>query len=268
MPGCAVLVTARQRLPEVAGAHHVAPLEPLERAEATELFLRVVADAGINLENDLAAVDRVVTLCGGLPLALRIAGALRVHNHPRPTAELADRLARQGPAAFAYGELNVARTIGAGFERLDDGARQLFLALGLLPLTGFGLWTAAALLGGADASVPLSQLAASFMIESVEPEMRYRFHDLTREYARRRALGEYAGDQGYTSARSTGRCSPSSGGPTHACTGGTSRSCTATSPPGTRRRRRWPRSTRTRLTGSTRSARTSGRRSSTAPSSA
>ena len=139
-----------------------------------------------------------MALCGGLPLALRIAGALRVHDHPRPTAELADRLARQGPEAFAYGELNVARTIGAGFERLDDGARQLFLGLGLLPLTGFGLWTAAALLGGADAdaAAPLSQLAASFMIESVEPEMRYRFHDLTREYARRRALAEYPGDRG------------------------------------------------------------------------
>ena len=142
--GCAVLVTARQRLPEIAGAHHVAPLGPLDRAAATELFLRVVADAGLALEDDPAGVDRVVELCGGLPLALRIAGALRVQNHPRPTAELAARLARQGPAAFAYGELNVARAIGAGFERLDDGARQLFLALGLLPLAGFGLWTAAA----------------------------------------------------------------------------------------------------------------------------
>jgi hypothetical protein len=125
--GCAVLVTARQRLPEIAGAHHVAPLEPLNRAEATELFLRVVADAGLTLEDEQAGVDRVVELCGGLPLALRIAGALRVQNHPRPTAELAGRLARQSPAAFAYGELNVARAIGAGFERLDDGARQLFL---------------------------------------------------------------------------------------------------------------------------------------------
>ena len=112
--GCAVLVTARQRLPEIAGAHHVAPLEPLNRAEATELFLRVVADAGLTLENEQAGVDRVVELCGGLPLALRIAGALRVQNHPRPTAELASRLARQGPAAFAYGELNVARAIGRG----------------------------------------------------------------------------------------------------------------------------------------------------------
>jgi len=213
--GCAVLVTARQRLPEIAGAHHVAPLEPLNRADATELFLRVVADAGLTLENEQAGVDRVVELCGGLPLALRIAGALRVQNHPRPTAELASRLARQGPAAFAYGELNVARAIGAGFERLDDGARQLFLGLGLLPLAGFGLWTAAALLGAsrdsrasrasydsrvscdseADAAMPLSQLAASFMIESDASEMRYRFHDLTREYARRRAISEYPGDR-------------------------------------------------------------------------
>ena len=46
--------------------------------------LRVVGDAGITLDNDLDAVGRVVALCGGLPLALRIAGALRVHDHPRP----------------------------------------------------------------------------------------------------------------------------------------------------------------------------------------
>jgi len=199
-PGCAVLVTARRRLPEISGAHHVAPLEPLERADATELFLRVVRGAGLSLDDDLEAVDRVVALCGGLPLALRIAGALRVHDHPRPTAELAGRLARQGPEAFAYGELSVARTIGAGFDRLDAGARRLFLGLGLLPLTGFGLWTAAALLGGdetggeTDAARPLSQLAASFMTEPVRSQMRYRFHDLTREYARRRALAEYPGD--------------------------------------------------------------------------
>jgi DNA-binding SARP family transcriptional activator/tetratricopeptide (TPR) repeat protein len=196
-PGCAVLVTARQRLPEISGAHHVAPLEPLEPADATELFLRVVGDGGITLENDLDAVGRVVTLCGGLPLALRIAGALRVHDHPRPTTELAGRLAKQGLEGFAYGELNVARTIGAGFERLDADARQLFLGLGLLPQTGFGLWTAAALLDGtgADGGTALSQLAARFMIEPVESEMRYRFHDLTRGYAHRRALAEYPGDR-------------------------------------------------------------------------
>ena len=197
-PGCAVVITARRRLPDIGGVHHVAPLEPLETEDATRLFLRVVAEAGINLAGDRDAVGKVIELCGGLPLALRIAGALRVHGHPRPTAELAERLARQGPEGFVYGEYNVAAAIGAGFERLDAGARRLFLAFGLLQLTGFGLWTSAALLGAADAvdaAAVLSQLSASFMIQPVEPDMRYRFHDLTREYARRRALAEYPGDR-------------------------------------------------------------------------
>lgn len=200
-PGCAVIVTARQRLPEISDAHRVAPLEPLTRADATELFLRVVREAGVTIDDDPASVDRVVTLCGGLPLALRIAGALRVHEHPMPTAELADQLARQGPEALAYGRQSVARTIGAGFERLDDAARLLFLGLGLLPLTKFGRWTAAALLPGraedpgTPAAAELAQLASSFMIEPVEHEFRFRFHDLTREYASRRALAEYPGDR-------------------------------------------------------------------------
>lgn len=202
-PACAVLVTARLRLPELSGAHHVAPLEPLGAAHARELFERVVSDAGVELDDDHEAIDRVVALCGGLPLALKIAGALRVHDHPRPTSELADRLARQGPAGFSYGRLNVERTIGVGFDRLDLAGRRLFLGLGLLPLNRFGLWTAAALLEGsaADGVTALSQLAASFMIESVAPGASYGFHDLTRDYARRRALAELPDDRDVLLAR-------------------------------------------------------------------
>jgi DNA-binding SARP family transcriptional activator/tetratricopeptide (TPR) repeat protein len=205
-PHCAVLVTSRRRLPELVGARHVTPLAPLPPADATELFLHVTRDAGLSLERD-PAVEWLVALCGGLPLALRIAAVLRVHDHPRPTAELASRLARLGPEALEYEQLSVAGTIGAGLERLDADARRVFLALGLLRLSRFGLWTAAALLGGgtghgdgseqagAGAVATLSQLAASFMIDPVEPEMRYRFHDLTWEYARRRALSESFGDR-------------------------------------------------------------------------
>jgi DNA-binding SARP family transcriptional activator len=194
-PRCAVLVTARRRLPELVGAHHMAALAPLDRADATKLFLRVIRDSGISHEHDPEALDRVVTMCGGLPLALRIASALRVHDHPRPTAELANRLTRLGPEALEYGELSMARTIGAGLERLEASARQLFLALGQLQLTRFGTWTAAAVLGdAADAGQALSRLAASFMIDPVDSDVCYRFHDLTREYARRRALTEGIAD--------------------------------------------------------------------------
>ncbi len=212
-PGCGVLITARRRLPDIDGAHHVPPLGPLDGAAATELFLRVVANSGIDVRAEQDAVGEVVALCGGLPLALLIAGALRVRDHPRPTAELADRLARQGPEAFTFEELSVARTIGAGYERLDAAAKRLFLQLGVLGLPNFGLWTVAALDGDAEMSYPgvsragksgtaaLSQLAARHMIEPNEAALRYRFHDLTREYAARRAGAEYASGGGSVTMR-------------------------------------------------------------------
>ncbi len=195
-PGSAMLVTARQRMPDVPGAHHVAALEPLGADDAAELFRRIVTSAGIALDSDQDAVGQIVELCGGLPLALRVAAALRVHDHPRSTADLAKRLAGTGPEGFEYGRLSVARTIGTGFDRLDDAARELFLGLGLLPLTTFGSWTAAALLGRSDggADAALSQLAGSFMIQGQAPDQRYKFHDLTRDYARRLARKQYPGD--------------------------------------------------------------------------
>lgn len=191
-PACGVLVTARRRLPEIDGAHHLPPLSPLPPAAATELFLRVAGNSGIDLRGELDRVAQVVDLCGGLPLALRIAGALRVQDHPQPTEELASRLAEQGPEGFTYGELSVARTIGAGFDQLDPDARRLFLEFGLLQLPGFARWTAAALRGGSPvrAAAALSQLSARHMLEVAEPEGYYRFHDLTRAWAVHRAWAE------------------------------------------------------------------------------
>ncbi|WP_328458395.1 AfsR/SARP family transcriptional regulator [Amycolatopsis sp. NBC_00438] len=193
-PACGVLVTSRRRLPGISGVHHVPPLAPLRQDTARELFLKTVARAGIDLTRETKAVEAVVALCGGLPLALRIAASLRVHEHPRPTAELARRLAAQGTAALRYGDLNVARTIGAGLDRLGTAAQRLFLGLGLVPLPRAGLWTAAAVLDDeGDPGTALSELAASTMIDVVEADVRYQFHELTRDYAHRRALTEYPG---------------------------------------------------------------------------
>jgi DNA-binding SARP family transcriptional activator/tetratricopeptide (TPR) repeat protein len=186
---CGVIVTTRRRLPGLSGAHHVAPLEPLESTVARQLFQRIIRRAGVEAPADLAAAEAIVALCAGLPLAIRIAAALQVREAGRPTADLAERLARQGPEAFAYGELSVARTIGASLDRLDDDARALFLGLGRLRLPHFGLWTAAAVLpgGAADPADALSQLIATSIVVPAGPVARYRFHDLTREYASRRS---------------------------------------------------------------------------------
>jgi tetratricopeptide (TPR) repeat protein len=193
---CGVLVTARQRLADLeTGSHHLPPLVPLDRATARELFVRLVRGFGIDVSGELAAVDEVVDLCGGLPLALRIAASLRVHHDPQPTGELVRWLRRHGLDGFEYGEQSLARTIGAGLERLDDGARQLFAELGLIRLRTFAPWTAAAVLARPepDPSRALSELAARGLLEPAGPGPRFRFHELTREYASRLASQQGTG---------------------------------------------------------------------------
>jgi DNA-binding SARP family transcriptional activator len=196
-PACGVLVTARTRLPDIGGAHHLPALEPLDAAASTELFLRVVSRSGVDRRAEPDATRRIVELCAGLPLALVVAGALRARDHGRTAAELAERLAHQRPEAFVYGERSVGRSIGAGFDQLDEHARRLFLSLGLLRLPDFGLWTAAAVLDGSgtDPAESLLRLASWNLLQPAGSGMRYRFHDLTREYARHRAESHYATEQ-------------------------------------------------------------------------
>lgn len=191
--GCKVLVTARRHLPDVPGAHHVGTLEPLADPDAAVLFESVVAASRINLSGERGAVREVVRLCGGLPLALRIAAALRVHDDPHPTAELVRRLRTHGPAAYAFGADSLARTLETGLAPLAPAHQRLFVDLGLLPLPTFGTWTAAALADDPEQGrLALAELAAASMVETTAAPVprRFRFHDLTREYAHRRALAE------------------------------------------------------------------------------
>ncbi|MCY1139351.1 BTAD domain-containing putative transcriptional regulator [Actinoplanes sp. Pm04-4] len=188
-----VLVTARRRLPGIdAAVHHVPTLEALDQPTAAALFRNVVEAAQVDVSGEREAVEAVVRLCGGLPLALRIAAQMRVEDFHRPTAELLGRLREQGPAAFRHGDESLARTIGAGLAPLDDLARRLFLGLGLLAQPTFGEWTAAALLQepGPAAGAALARLALVGMVDPVHPGARYGFHDLTRDYARDRAAAE------------------------------------------------------------------------------
>jgi len=194
-PGCGVLVTSRRRLPELAGAHHVPTLGPLDQPEAVEMFRRVLRRSGVDPDAEPEATQRVVELCAGMPLAVSIVAALRARDPGRTTPDIIDRLEHQDLAGFVYGDRSVIRSIGVGFDRLDDDAQQLFLGLGLLYCADFGLWTAAAILHNsgttADPAEVLLRLAASHMIQPANPGMRYRFHDLTRRYARHRAEGVY-----------------------------------------------------------------------------
>ena len=74
LPGsasCAVLVTTRNRMPDLAGSRFI-DLDVLESAEAMDMFAGIIGRGRAEAEPE--ATDEVLTACAGLPLAIRIAG--------------------------------------------------------------------------------------------------------------------------------------------------------------------------------------------------
>nr|WP_296064197.1 tetratricopeptide repeat protein [uncultured Actinoplanes sp.] len=163
----AVLITSRQRL---VSLDHVPPvsLQPLGDTEAASLFARA---AGLTpTEKD--AVDQVLAQCGGLPLALRMAGARLRHRPGWTVAVLAERLRDTGnrfDSAF-----------GMSLRQLDPAQRRTFRLLGVLPGTDFDAAAVAALTG--RRSDDLDELVDAHLVQEISPG-RYRLHDLIRQYA-------------------------------------------------------------------------------------
>ncbi|MER5767637.1 tetratricopeptide repeat protein [Streptomyces sp. NPDC001985] len=114
-----VLVTAREplELPDDTPARvYRLPVEALDEAGAEEL-LRAVGDQPAGAPYDGQSGDRVRELCGGLPLALRIAGSSLGTRTPQ---RLADDLAAAGAKAPGQGA-GAGADAGAGAEAGDEG---------------------------------------------------------------------------------------------------------------------------------------------------
>ena len=197
LPGtasCAVLVTARRRLPELAGTK-VLDLDVLSLEEARTLFVLVAGQERAVAEP--AATDDVLAACAGLPLAIRIGGARLAARGSWTVRTLADRLAdeRRRLDELRAGNLAVRASFEVSFASLPGPE----LPGGVDPATAFrllGLWTgssvslvaASALLGEDEDAVAdaLDVLVDAHLLES-RAQDRYRFHDLLRVYAADRA---------------------------------------------------------------------------------
>ncbi|MBS2550240.1 winged helix-turn-helix domain-containing protein [Catenulispora sp. NL8] len=183
-PGCAVIVTSRPKLTGLAGATF-ADLDVLDPGEAMNMFTRIVGEERLGMEHT-AAIE-VVTLCGYLPLAVRIAAA-RLASRPRwrigsLAARLSDQRRRLGE--LAVGDLAVRTAFELGYHQLSPAQADVFRRLSLLDSAEVSAAAAAALLGQdeADTEEVLESLVDAAMLESASPG-RYRYHDLLRLYAR------------------------------------------------------------------------------------
>ncbi|MGH3736074.1 MAG: BTAD domain-containing putative transcriptional regulator [Micromonosporaceae bacterium] len=182
-----VLVTSRSQLRGLSRRDGAASLTltELSRAEGRSLFTATLGPT--RMRQDAAPIDELIDICGGLPLALRIAADLANRHTGAPLAELVDGLRTHRLETLADPDDPAAdpRTVLSwSYRRLDPDLARTFRLLGLHPGTSFGVHSAAALLGASlpEARRLLDRLVSVHLLEQPGFD-RYRFHDLVREYA-------------------------------------------------------------------------------------
>ncbi|WP_329788879.1 BTAD domain-containing putative transcriptional regulator [Lentzea sp. DG1S-22] len=187
--GCAVLISSRHQLVQVEGARSVR-VPPLDAGDGEELLATLLGPGA-----DPSAVRAIAGACGGLPLALKVAGARLTALGSSP-ASLARRLSdeRHRLDELTSGELEVRATFGPSYEALPADAARAFRRLGLLGATDVASWTAGVLAGG-DGERLVERLVEANLLDEVgldaAGEPRYRLHDLLAVYA-----AELAADEG------------------------------------------------------------------------
>jgi tetratricopeptide (TPR) repeat protein len=178
-----VLVTARKPLDlpaDLAAWVHQMPVETLDAAGAEELLTSAAQDT--SGPYDAESADGIRELCGGLPLALRIAGS---SLGPRSPRQLATDLGAYGPVEPAE------RVLWLRYTDQSEVARRLLRRLALAGRASMGAAAAAALLATdeAEATRHLVVLARAGLVDHVRGS-RYRLHDLVRAFAHARLLDE------------------------------------------------------------------------------
>ncbi|MET8055150.1 BTAD domain-containing putative transcriptional regulator [Streptomyces microflavus] len=194
--GCAVVITSRSRLAGLVasdGARQLA-LDVLDPDEARRLLGSIIGECRATVEEE--AARRLVQLCGGLPLAIRIAGANLVARDTG-IADYCAELAGDDMLSRLRIEGDRRSTVRAAFDlsylALPAEARRMFRLLGLMPGPDVSVNGAAALTdstSAASAGLLVSLTDAHLVRERAAG--RFGLHDLVRSYARELVSGQEA----------------------------------------------------------------------------
>jgi len=200
LPGtasCAVMVTTRSRMPDLASTKLV-DLDVLDDDEALTLFTKVIGDERAAAEPEATA--ELLLACAGLPLAIRICAARLNTRSGWTIRSMANRLRDEHRRLdeLKAGDQAVRASYQVSFASLAADAPPG----GIAPADAFrmlGLWhgpsissaAAAALFGTPEhlASDALETLVDTHLLESTSPD-RYKFHDLLRVYSSERAVAD------------------------------------------------------------------------------
>ncbi len=204
LPGtCAVIITSRHifALPGMKRKD----LNVLKPEEATELLLRIcgydLADPNFAEKEEICR--EIASLCGHLPLALRLAGTFLVNTRDLSPEDYAgslkderSRLEHIDKGSKSSREISVQASLLLSYSRLPAEAARVFRLLSVFPLD-FDSGAEEAVCQDKDHE-QLSELLRWNLVDYQEENKRYRLHDLVRIFASAKLLevdGEDARDE-------------------------------------------------------------------------
>ncbi|MEH6377239.1 tetratricopeptide repeat protein [Streptomyces sp. KLMMK] len=184
----ATLVSSRHSLAELnALALTLRELPANEGQELLDGALRAALPEDPRVTVETAEADRLVALCGGLPLALCILASLLVDVPTRPLSHLRRDLedAHSRLSVLSRERRAVTAAFAVSYRRLTKNQAKLFRLMCLHPGPDFSTEAAAQLYGESvkETERLLLDLARRHLVESREPYGRWQQHSLVRLYA-------------------------------------------------------------------------------------
>lgn len=187
---CATVITSRTTLAELAGRR--LPLGVLDPATGLDLLRGMLGRDRTDAES--GAARSIVETCGGLPLAVWVAGARLAARPHWPLAKVARALADEQRKLdeLAVGHIAVRASLELTHQQMAAATRHALHMIALLPGTGFAAWALAALLDAdlSEAEAVLDDLVEVHLVQVGSADttgIRYQLHDLVMLFARERA---------------------------------------------------------------------------------
>lgn len=208
LPGsapCAVILTSRHVLASLEGARHIR-LGLLSEQQAINFMTAMIGSDRVDAEPEAARA--IVRLCGGLPLALRIAGARLIARPDWSLSQLLKRLADESRrlTELETGDLGIRRSIELSYGSLSADRQRVFRLLSNLDCEAFPARVAAMVLGTSvsEAEDVLDQLVDNCMLgKRIGPDKnaRYAYHDLMRLYGQEQSAKSDSNDERNTALK-------------------------------------------------------------------
>lgn len=197
---CMTVITSRSSLPGLVAsdASSTLRLGMLSAAEAREL-LALRLGAG-RLVAEPTAAARLISICGGLPLALAVTAALAATHPERSLAELVAELTRTETRldALATGDpaTDLRAVLHASCKALSDASARAFCLLSEHPGPDVTVNAVASLAGLtlSQASAAVAELTQANLVTEPVPG-RFGIHDLLRQFAARRLHEVHGADE-------------------------------------------------------------------------